>query len=174
MALNALDIILIVIAGGLIFRGLLRGIVREAFSMISLVLGFYLAARYHASLEPYFSGFFNGPGTIKAVSYISIILATIIAAVLIAKVLQKLLSVSMLSWADQLLGGLLGFVEAVIVGGMIVIALHSFTPDSEFLTESKLAPRVLSAATFVISFAPDDVLDSLNIESILPNSSPFN
>lgn len=173
IALNALDIVLIVIAGGLVFRGLLRGIVREAFSMISLILGFYLAARYHSNLEPYFSRFFDGPGTVKAVSYISIIVATIIVAVVITKLLQKLLTITMLGWADQLLGGLLGFTEAIIVGGMIVIALNSFTPNSDFLTKSKLAPRVLSAATFVISFAPDDVLDSLHIDSILPQNSPF-
>ncbi|WP_027180078.1 CvpA family protein [Maridesulfovibrio bastinii] len=173
MALNALDIILIVIAGGLIFRGLLRGIIREAFSMVSLALGFYLAATYHSDLEPYFARFFDGPGTVKAVSYVSIILATIIVAVIITKLLQKLLTISMLGWADQLLGGILGFAEAILVGGIIVITLSSFTPNSDFLKKSKLAPRVLTAATFIISFAPDDVLDSLNIDSILPNNSPF-
>lgn len=171
LALNALDIILIVIAGMLIFRGLLRGIVREAISVFSLILGFYLAAKYHHTLAPYFQTFFDGPGTVKAFSYLSIIVATLFVAFLVGVTIKKILTVTMLSWADQVLGGILGFVEAIIVGGIIIVVLNSFTPNSEFLTKSKLAPKVMSTASFFISFAPDNVLDSLDIKSMFPDHS---
>ncbi|CCO22112.1 CvpA family protein [Maridesulfovibrio hydrothermalis] len=171
LALNSLDIILIVIAAGLVFRGLLRGIVREAISVFSLILGFYLAATYHQELAPYFSNFFDGPGTVKAFSYLSIIIATLFAAVIVGITLKKLLTISMLGWADQLLGGILGLVESVIVGGIIIVILNSFTPNSEFLTKSQLAPKVMSTASFFISFAPDNVIDSLDIKSMFPDHS---
>lgn len=171
IALNSLDIILIVIAAGLIFRGLLRGIVREAISVFSLILGFYLAAKYHHELAPYFSSIFDGPGAVKAFSYLSIIVATLLVAFIAGVTLKKILSVSMLSWADQVLGGILGLVEAVIVGGILIVVLNSFTPNSEFLTKSQLAPRVMSTASFFISFAPDNVLDSLDIKSMFPDQS---
>ncbi|WP_432737723.1 CvpA family protein [Maridesulfovibrio sp. FT414] len=171
IALNALDIILIVIAAALIFRGLLRGIVREAISVFSLILGFYLAAKYHTELAPYFSSIFDGPGTVKAFSYLSIIIATLLVAVIIGIAIRKILTVSMLSWADQVLGGILGLVEAVIVGGILIVILNSFTPNSEFLTKSQLAPRVMATASFFISFAPDNVLDSLDIKSMFPDHS---
>ncbi|WP_320169080.1 CvpA family protein [Maridesulfovibrio sp.] len=171
IALNSLDIILIVIAAALIFRGLLRGIVREAISVFSLILGFYLAAKYHQELAPYFANIFDGPGAVKAFSYLSIIVATMIVAFIIGVIIKKILTVSMLSWADQVLGGILGLVEAVIIGGILIVILNSFTPNSEFLTKSQLAPRVMSTASFFISFAPDDVLDSLDIKSMFPDQS---
>lgn len=171
IALNSLDIILIVIAAGLVFRGLLRGIVREAISVFSLILGFYLAAKYHQNLAPYFSNFFDGPGTVKAFSYLSIIIATLFVAFLVGITIKKILTVTMLSWADQVLGGILGLVEAVIIGGILIIVLNSFTPNSEFLTKSRLAPKVMSTASFFISFAPDDVLESLDIQSMFPDHS---
>ncbi|WP_291328836.1 CvpA family protein [Desulfovibrio sp. UCD-KL4C] len=174
LALNALDIILIVIAAGLIFRGLLRGIVREAISVFSLILGFYLAARYHQNLMPYFSNFFDGPGTVKAFSYLSIIAATVLVSAMLGIVIKKILTITMLGWADQVLGGFLGLVEAVLVGGILIIILNSFTPNAEFLTKSKLAPKVISTASFFISFAPDNVLESLDIKSMLPEQSLLN
>ncbi|WP_027720939.1 CvpA family protein [Maridesulfovibrio zosterae] len=171
IALNSLDIILIVIAAALVFRGLLRGIVREAISVFSLILGFYLAAKYHQDLAPYFANFFDGPGTVKAFSYLSIIIATLLVAYLVGTTIKKILTVTMLSWADQVLGGILGLAEAVMIGGIIIVVLNSFTPNSEFLTKSKLAPKVMSTASFFISFAPDNVLDSLDIKSMFPEHS---
>lgn len=171
ISLNSLDIILIVIAGALIFRGLLRGIVREAISVLSLIIGFYLAAKYNQQLVPYFSSIFDGAGAVKAFSYLSIILATLLVAFFIGVAIKKILTVTMLSWADQVLGGILGLAEAVIVGGIIIVVLNSFTPNSEFLTKSQLAPRVLSTASFFISFAPDNVLESLDIKSMFPDHS---
>ncbi|SDL38502.1 membrane protein required for colicin V production [Maridesulfovibrio ferrireducens] len=171
LALNSLDIILIVIAAGLVFRGLLRGIVREAISVFSLILGFYLAARYHQELMPYFGNFFDGPGTVKAFSYLSIIAVTILVSVLLGIVIKKILTITMLGWADQALGGLLGLVEAVLVGGILIIILNSFTPNSDFLTKSKLAPKVISAASLLIGFAPDNILESLDIKSMIPEQS---
>ncbi|OEU70849.1 MAG: colicin V production protein [Desulfovibrio sp. S3730MH75] len=171
ISLNSLDIILIVIAAGLIFRGLLRGIVREAISVFSLILGFYLAAKYHQELAPYFGNFFDGPGTVKAFSYLSIIIVTVFVAAILGIILKKILTITMLGWADQVLGGALGFVEAVLVGGILIVVLNSFTPNAEFLTKSQLAPKVMTAASFFIGFAPDNVLDSLDIKSMFPEQS---
>ena len=111
------DIFDLIIVLALVFfagRGFVRGFVGEVAGVVSLVGGFWAAHAYHSLLSPRLTAIAD-PAWRTIAAYVLIFLAVILVVAVLARLLQKILSFSFVSWADRLAGGLLGLAKGVLL-----------------------------------------------------------
>lgn len=138
--MNLLDIIILVILGIFIIRGLFRGLVQEILSLVAVVLAVYLASSFQYLLTPYLGKYIETEMVVNGLAYVLIFVGTILAFWLLAKLLKSLLDISMLGWIDRTAGGVFGAVEGVLISLILLMFIQSFAPNSALLTESYIAP----------------------------------
>lgn len=120
--MTIVDTVIIIAVLASVFVGFLRGIVRESFSIATLLLAIW--ASLH--LGPYASGWLGG--TIQSTDVQlwagrGIIFVLILAVgALIGWLLSKIIRMSGLSGVDRSLGGFFGLIRAVLLIGLFALA----------------------------------------------------
>lgn len=159
-----LDVVLIVFVAAFVFFGLFFGLVHTLGSLIGAIIGIVVGTRL---IEPAFDmfGFLFGGGEIGKV-IMFILLFVIISRVigLIFWVAEKMLGfVSMIPFAkslNRILGGLLGFVEGVIVVGVIVFYALQVLPEDTILAaldSSTVSQYLVTTVSKLQFFFPEDL-----------------
>jgi membrane protein required for colicin V production len=112
-----LDIILLICFIPGIIRGISKGFLEQALSLVGIVLSVWAAFKFSAVvcgwLKPYLS---LSETTLNVVAFALILIAVSIVVLLVAKLLTKVLEMSMLGWLDKILG--LAF--ALVVNGLLL------------------------------------------------------
>lgn len=133
-----IDIVLIVIIGAFIFFGLFFGLVHTLGSLLGTIVGIIFASRL---VDPTFEtfGFLFGGGTVaKIIIFILIffIITRLIGMVFwfVGKIFNVLAWIPFARSLDKLLGGLFGFVEGVIVVGVVLFYAMQVLPDEALRT----------------------------------------
>jgi membrane protein required for colicin V production len=151
--MNSLDWMLLapLLVSGLL--GVWRGVVREVMSVLAWVTGVVLAGRFAADLAQLLP--INGDVLPHAVAWVLILLAVLIAAGLLARLLKQLLSVAGLGLADRLLGGVFGLVRGTMVL-MLIVLLIGLTPFKKYpiWTSSQVVPLAQLLLEFVKPVLP--------------------
>jgi uncharacterized membrane protein required for colicin V production len=155
------DIILTVIGGFFLIRGLFRGITGEVFSLAVSIGGFYCSLTFYAPFAGYLTEKLGTPHlAATAVSMAAIFLAVFLCCSLLDKIIKKILSVTQLSWMDKICGGVSGLLKLyvitlfVLVAGMIVSPL---TGDA-WIMKSKIL--IAASRTWPVVYP---LLDSLGV-----------
>jgi membrane protein required for colicin V production len=145
MGQDIFDLIIVLVLVFFSGRGFLQGFVGEVAGLVSLLGGFWAAQAWHPLLAGRL-GFINEPSWRVIVSYVLIFLAVILAVGLLARVLQKILVFSFVSWVDKAAGTLVGFAKGMLLCAFVLIVLQKFFPDEPFMKQSRTLPY-LSALT---------------------------
>jgi membrane protein required for colicin V production len=156
--MNAFDIVLLVLACGLVLYGMIKGLVRILIGVAALVAAFVLAARFHQPLAEQFSGINIGAEPRRLIAYLLIFLGVMLAGGVLAFLLRKLLKVAMLNWADRLGGAAVGLVAAMLAAALIIMPLVAYSPFGEkALADSMLAPYVMVVADMAAMLVPQEL-----------------
>ena len=123
--LTALDGVIFVVLAVAVARGVYRGLVREAFSMVSLAAGL-LAARYFAGPAAAWLvevsrgqvGEVIAPWLTGAV----IAIAAVVAVALVGRLVRRAMQFAGLSWADRMGGAAIGAAEGALISAVIMLA----------------------------------------------------
>jgi membrane protein required for colicin V production len=122
-------------------------------SVLAWVTGVVLAGRFAADLAQLLP--INGDVLPHAVAWVLVLLAVLIAAGLLARLLKQLLSVAGLGLADRLLGGVFGLVRGTMVL-MLIVLLIGLTPFKKYpiWTSSQVVPLAQLLLEFVKPVLP--------------------
>ena len=154
------DIFDLIIVLALVFfagRGFVHGFVGEVAGVVSLVGGFWAAHAYHSLLSPRFTAIAD-PAWRTIAAYVLIFLA-----VILVRLLQKILSFSFVSWADRLAGGLLGLAKGVLLCALALLVLQKFFHDAPFMQHSRVLPYFNALMEQVRTWLPPDLVSRLGI-----------
>lgn len=159
------DIFDLIIVLALVFfagRGFAHGFVGEVAGVVSLVGGFWAAHAYHPLLSPRLTSIAD-PAWRTIAAYVLIFLAVILAVAVLARILQKILSFSFVSWADRLAGGLLGLAKGVLLCAVVLLLLQKLFGDAEFLRHSRALPYFNSLISQVRGWLPPDLISRFGL-----------
>jgi membrane protein required for colicin V production len=160
---NTFDIVLLVLACGLVVIGMFKGLVRILIGLAALVFAFALAARYHRPLAERLGALDFGDDPTMLLSYVLIFIGVMLAGGLIAYLLRKLIKAAMLSWADRLAGAALGLVVAMLTAALLILPVVAYSPwGGSVLRGSVLAPYVTVVADLANRLAPADLSERYN------------
>ena len=141
--MNPFDIIIIVILGFSLVRGIFRGLVKEVSSIIGVLGGFYAAYTYYPALAKLIAGLIRETAYLYILSFLIIFCSVLIIVGILGVIIKYLLNIAFLGWVDRIGGVGFGLVKGILIASILFITLTAFLPKgSAFLKNSMLAPRV--------------------------------
>jgi membrane protein required for colicin V production len=142
-SMNPFDIIIIVILGYSLVRGIFRGLVKEVSSIIGVLGGFYAAFTYYTMLAKLLSGLIKETAYLNILSFLIIFCSVLIIVGILGVIIKYLLNIAFLGWVDRISGVGFGLVKGILIASILFITLTAFLPKgSAFLKNSMLAPHV--------------------------------
>ncbi len=127
--LNRFDLLVVLLAFGMFVLGFVQGTIRRILGLASMLFSFLFAANLRDPLGNYLAANwhqFPGDYAIMLGFGIVFVAATIAFTVVIQGFYHKQELFKRASFADELIGGLLGIVQALFLIGCIIIILDSF------------------------------------------------
>ena len=145
--MSLLDLtILTVLALGAV-RGLLRGLIKEAAALTALVLGGWVAFRYHEQAATALNGMVP-PVAARMIAFVVMLILVGLLAHLLGNLLTSLVKLALLGWVNRLGGLALGSLEAGLLLGMFFHAVLSVPFTFQFKTLVQTHPIASPLATF--------------------------
>jgi len=143
LSMNPFDILILVILGYSLIRGLFRGLVKEISSIIGVFGGFYAAYTYYKTLARLLSGLIHDVSYLNILSFLIIFCGVLIAVSVLGVIIKYLLDIAFLGWADRIGGVIFGLAKGILIVSVLFISLTAFLPKgSAFIKNSVLAPHV--------------------------------
>lgn len=166
MTLNLLDIILIV---GIVFSvlvGFLRGFIREILSILCWVIAFWVAYTFLSFGESLFEQ--HLPEGLRGIAgFIVIFIITLLIASIVSAILYRLFSATGITGTDRTLGGLFGFLRAVLIVSVIIALVGATTlPRSDWWQQSALIQYFIPISDMIVDLLPQSVRSQLGHDSM--------
>ena len=141
--MNPFDILIIVILGYSLVRGLFRGLVKEVSSLIGVLGGFYAAYTYYKVLAGLLAGLIHDTSYLYILSFLIIFSGVLIIVGVLGVIIKYVLNISFLGWADRIGGIVFGVLKGILIVSILFITLTAFLPrGTAFIKNSELAPHV--------------------------------
>ncbi len=149
--------------------GILRGFVKEAFSVASLLFAAWAAMNFGASAGRLGESWISSDGLQLWFGRILVFVAILAVGGLLGWAVSRLVRLSILNGTDRALGGMFGLCRGALLIGVFVIGaqIASFDRDS-WWQESRLIPYATVIADWIRIMAPKGA-DLLYPEEPLPD-----
>ena len=129
VSINRFDLLVVLFCFGMFVLGFVQGTIRRVLGLASMLFSFLFAANLREPLGGYLAENWNDYPDEYAVMLgfgIVFVAATIAFTVVIQGFYHKQALFQKASFADEVIGGLLGIVQALFLVGCIIIILDSF------------------------------------------------
>lgn len=157
--MSALDVILIGIILSFTLVSAVWGVIRQVIALGGLVVGIWLASVVNVSVANSLT-FVNNPSVAKGLAFVLVVLGVSLVASLVASILYFVTGLLFLGWLDHVLGAVLGFVQAILMSGIFLVAALTIFPDwtQQQLNQSSLANQLAGTLTsLTLLLAPQDL-----------------
>ena len=140
--MNWVDITIIGIIAFSASVSIIRGFIREALSLVSWVLAFFIAGHFYTYITQYLTYFENDMIRI-AVAITILFFATLLVCSVVSYVIGQLVQKTGLSGTDRVLGICFGVLRGILVVAALLFLVDTFTSlsKSPYWTESQLIPH---------------------------------
>lgn len=138
------DILLLIIITVSAVVGLMRGLFREVFSLVSLFGAFLVATYFAPVMSEALVGQFGNDSLRYGVAFGVLFIGTLIVGGLLSYLGAKLLTGSGLSGTDRFFGFLFGALRGALVCVIGLIALRGFFEEQSWWAASEITPILLS------------------------------
>lgn len=180
--MNWVTILLLAVIGLLTWRAWRNGFVRELVSLGSLILAVPIAGIFFDDMYPKVHPIVDSRPLANLVSFLAILAGVIVAGQVAAHVLKQAVAILNLGTADRLAGAAFGFIKAVLLCQVLLLAFVVFPkPDlREDIDASPLATALLNAAPPVLAVLPARFEDGLDLfldgaqrlDDLVPGDTP--
>jgi membrane protein required for colicin V production len=163
MSFNWLDVVLALVLLVSALGALRNGLSKEIIRLCALVAGIVGGLWWYHEAGSYLQPIVADERIANFGGFFAILFGALIAGVIVAWVLAKILGWVGLRWFDRLLGGAFGLVRGGLICAAMVLALLAFTPltrSTEIVAESAIAPWVLQTANAATLIAPRELRES--------------
>ena len=154
-----LDLVLVMSLILIAFVGYACGLLRTLIPLVGLVIGVVVAGRYYDALAHVVS---SDSDTAYVAAFAIIVVAFLIAAVILAEVLHRLLSTIFLGWVDHLAGLLFGVLFGIIIAGAVLDVLLKHSVGVSTIQDSGVATFLVDKFPAARSLLPGD-FDSIRV-----------
>jgi membrane protein required for colicin V production len=140
----------------------MQGFFAEAFSMAGLIVGYIVAAWQYKRLAEWMAGILKSELAAEIIGFLLIFFAILLLCSLAGRVTRRLMKAAGLSGFDRFLGALLGVLKGALLVAVVLMGMTAFTPTSEVLEKSELAPYFLVVGRAAIWVAPSELRARFN------------
>ncbi len=180
--MNWLDVVLLGAIGFSTWNGFRNGFIRELVSIASVILAIPMAGIFYDNMFPKVEPIVDNEDLAALISFVAILLGVIIGGQVAAHLLKRTAELLNLGVLDRLAGAGFGFLKAVFIAQVLLIALVTFPkPDMrDTIDNSEVAQRLIDAAPTVRAFLPkafDEGIElfrehSKGLDDLVPGETP--
>jgi membrane protein required for colicin V production len=153
--LGLVDILILVVLGIFLLKGVLRGFLREVCSLLGLLLGVLLAFYLHLPLSQWMLDLFGWPSQLCVIlSFALIFLLTLLIFAVLGYLLHRFVKLVLLGGVNRALGALFGVMQGVVVLALILFAVDMAELPRDlrqYYQKSQLAPPFAQLGKTVFS-----------------------
>lgn len=154
--LTPYDMVILGLFAVLIGRGIWLGLLKQITGLVALYFGYYVASQYHEVIFPVLKNVSDNPKVVFLTSYVILFVVTYIVIMLIGKGLGYVISLTITSWFDKMLGGLMGFAKAMILAVLLHMILGTvLAPENQMLRTCMTCDALNDACEFTRKFIRD-------------------
>jgi membrane protein required for colicin V production len=143
---NWLDIVALCIVGLLVFNGIRKGFIISLASLVALILGIWGAIHFSNYISVILERNLHPSGTwLPVLSFTITFILVIVIVILIAKGIEKLVSLAGMGLMNHIAGGIFGLVKGLILVSVLFFIVTSFDP------KEKMIPKETKEKSFCYS-----------------------
>lgn len=159
--MNILDIILLICFIPAVIQGIRKGFISQVISIVSLILGIWLSARFASAVSVWISKWITASGQVlEIVAFALILILVFLALGAIGKLLEATIRLVMLGWLNRLLGVVFALLKTMLIVGLVIMAFSSLNDTfglvkDEVLNQSALYPPLKKIANDIFPYLRD-------------------
>lgn len=154
--MNILDIIFLILIGLSVIYSFIRGLVRELFSLLAIILGFFGATYGYLAMADWLRRWMGNETLAQVLGFAILFFLIALGLGLLGRVLSRLVKTMDLSWADRMGGAAFGFIKAIFLIAVILLVLTAFLPSrSKLISESQVSSVALTIARQLSYLVPE-------------------
>lgn len=164
-SMNILDIVFLLVVFLSILFGVIKGFIREIFSLVFLVLAVIISFLFYYEAGTFLMKYIDSRDVANFAGFIGIFTIILIIGAVVTYFVKKVLTIGPLKSVDRILGGVFGLIRGILISGVIVFALLAFPTNDNLLVKSRLTPYIVSVIDVFLKLMPEDVrkeIDSFN------------
>lgn len=132
--MNWLDIVILCIIILLIINGIRKGFILSLATLVALILGIWAAIHFSWYVSGFLNKTFHPSGTwLTILSYTLTFLLVVLAVILVAKLLEKVVKTAGLGLANRLIGGMFGLLKGIIGVSVLLFLIVTFDPKERLI-----------------------------------------
>ena len=159
--MSGLDIILVIIVAISVGVGLMRGLIREALSIISWVLAFWLGLSYADWAVPLVAKYIPGVALQSGIAFVVVFVVSLFLFSIVSYLLYKAIAVKAIQGPDRLLGAAFGVLRAILLIAILIIVSRGIELNrSEFWLASNFISYFDPTADLISQLLPKVVAES--------------
>ena len=153
-----IDYAILAIVGISAVISLMRGFIREALSLASWVVAFWIALEFWGEAAVWLDGYIEGPSERVGVAFIVIFFGVLLLCAIIIRLVCQLVEGTGLSGIDRTLGIVFGVLRGAVIAAVLVL-LAGLTPLPRYSwwDQSLLLPHFVELGNELHAFLPPDV-----------------
>jgi membrane protein required for colicin V production len=137
--MSYLDIFLGVILAVAVFKGIKNGLFVELASLVSLILGIYVAIKFSYLAKLMLSGVFHwNPKTTQIVAFLITFIVVVVAISLLAKFLTKVADFAQLGVINNLGGGFFRLLKTILITSIFLNLFEKINFNETFARKATL------------------------------------
>lgn len=162
--MNWLDIGLLILLALSLVSGLMKGLVKEVFSLGGVVLSILAAMVVAPGLAGTVEKWVPNETAAYAVALLVVFLVVMVLVEFLARALTKVIKFVQLGAINHVLGAAFGLTRGVLIGTIVVLGIALFLDTANpVLVQSKVVPYLSWGSRAFASLLPEDIRDSLEI-----------
>ena len=169
MEINYFDIVAAVIILLLGLKGIINGFFKEAFGLVGIIGGLFIASRIGGSVGTYLNDLifnFSSPSAVSFLGFLTTLALFWLLMVFVGYIFKKLSSLSGLGPVDRILGFVFGASKFFLIAAVIAHAAYNIkavrsTLDSVMHT-SILFPIMVETGAYIMKIDPVGISNDVN------------
>jgi membrane protein required for colicin V production len=155
--MNGADWVILLVILASTVQAAYSGFFQEAFHLAGLIAGYLVAAWQYQRLAGFFERYLKSPWVAEIAGFLIIFFAVAVAAGIAGQTARWVMKKTGLRFIDRFLGAVLGVLRGCLIVAVIVVSMTAFTPSSNLLTGSELAPYFQAVGRAAIWVAPAEL-----------------
>lgn len=151
---NILDIVLLIIVFLSVMFGIIKGFIRELFSLAFFIIAVVLAFLFYHDVGSLFIKSIKNRDVANFTGFIIVFASVLVIGSIVTYLVKKIFTVGPLKSIDMILGGVFGLIRGVLISAIIVFALISFPVSDDLIVKSRLSPFVIKTIDVFLGFLP--------------------
>ena len=137
--MNALDIVLLLLFIPGIIRGITKGFLEQAISLVGIIISAWIASTLYPVVSQLLGSFIGASETVlNIIAFVLLLIIVLVALLLLSKLLTKIVEKATLGWLNRILGIVLSLFVTALTLGLLASMFDALNERFQIITESQI------------------------------------